>query len=679
MRFERRLLLTFAGGILGLTLWAIPQTAFAAWNQPGGAPPLNRDAARSSLGPSLAAIEGVPYVAWREHDGTNNELRVSRLNAAGDGWEPVGEVLNPASPINRSSTRSVFETAITSIGGVPYVAFNEVDAGMVAQLRVSRLNAQGTGWEAVGEATDPASPINNDPTIRADRVGIASIAGVPYVTWRETDDAILPDVSKIRVSRLSPDGLSWTQVVGGTTPINRSTTQSGDYPSLASVGGIPHVSWVECDAGDCTGNHETRVARYDSGSNTWVEIAGSPSPINQSVNGDSNYSSLTSIGGVPYVAWAETDGPGTNSEIRVARLNGAGTAWDKVGQASDPASPINRSGTNNASFTSLAAIGGVPYVAWTECDASNCSGNYQIRVARLNDAGSGWDEVVGGTSPINFSPGETALDPKLSSIAGVPYLAWREECPGCNDDYRIRAGRLEPDFRGQSETVGDTGATLTTNVRTYGVPYPIAFQYGAGAGLGTQTVATSAQSGNAGSASLSQPIGGLTPGGTYSWRAIGTDGTHATGASSTRTFATKDTAAPDLTASLTNKRFRLAGDETPVSARRKRTPRGTTFKYTLSEAAKLRITIERATKGRSVKGKCRRQTKRNKAKRRCTLYKRAGTLTRSGNAGSSKARFSGRIGRKALKRARYRAKLQATDAAGNVSKTRALAFAIVKR
>jgi hypothetical protein len=45
----------------------------------GGASPINQDPARETLGLSLTAVSGVPYVAWSETDGTNFELRVSRI------------------------------------------------------------------------------------------------------------------------------------------------------------------------------------------------------------------------------------------------------------------------------------------------------------------------------------------------------------------------------------------------------------------------------------------------------------------------------------------------------------------------------------------------------------------------------------------------------------------------
>ena len=47
--------------------------------------------------------------------------------------------------------------------------------------------------------------------------------------------------------------------------------------------------------------------------------------------------------------------------------------------------------------------------------------------------------------------------------------------------------------------------------------------------------------------------------------------------------------------------------------------------------------------------------------------------------GAKRLAFSGRIGKRALKRGRYRMAITATDAAGNRSKTRVLKFTIVRR
>ncbi len=104
-----------------------------------------------------------------------------------------------------------------------------------------------------------------------------------------------------------------------------------------------------------------------------------------------------------------------------------------------------------------------------------------------------------------------------------------------------------------------------------------------------------------------------------------------------------DTLAPSITGlALTNRRFRAR----------------TTFRYTLSEAASVTITIERALRRRR--------------------YVTVATLTRAGNAGPNRLRFSGRIGRSKLRPGAYRARFTATDPAGNRSSSAAVRLRIVR-
>jgi uncharacterized delta-60 repeat protein len=83
--------------------------------------------------------------------------------------------------------------------------------------------------------------------------------------------------------------------------------------------------------------------------------------------------------------------------------------------------------------------------------------------------------------------------------------------------------------------------------------------------------------------------------------------------------------------------------------------RGTAFVFKLNRAATVAIRIRR--------------------------LHHAGTivkLTRTSSAGGNRVAFSGRVGRHALRPGRYRATLTATDASGNHSKARAVAFRIVR-
>ena len=142
-----------------------------------------------------------------------------------------------------------------------------------------------------------------------------------------------------------------------------------------------------------------------------------------------------------------------------------------------------------------------------------------------------------------------------------------------------------------------------------------------------------------------------------------------------------DRTAPVISAlSVTNKRFRRSSKATAVSAQRRRAAKqGTTFRFRLSEAATVRLVLERKERGRRVGSSCRKATARLRRRPVCTRYVSKGTLTRKLTAGAKTIAFSGRVGRKAVPLGSYRARLVATDAAGNRSTERRITFTVVRR
>ena len=132
--------------------------------------------------------------------------------------------------------------------------------------------------------------------------------------------------------------------------------------------------------------------------------------------------------------------------------------------------------------------------------------------------------------------------------------------------------------------------------------------------------------------------------------------------------------------SLTNRRFRV-GRRTQAIAARRPAPRGTTFRFNLSEAARVGFRIDRRASGRRLAGRCRRQTLRNRTGRRCVRHLTVLRFSRPGRTGRNRAPFSGRLRtgrpRRALDPGRYRATLTATDAAGNRSRPRRARFEVV--
>jgi hypothetical protein len=103
--------------------------------------------------------------------------------------------------------------------------------------------------------------------------------------------------------------------------------------------------------------------------------------------------------------------------------------------------------------------------------------------------------------------------------------------------------------------------------------------------------------------------------------------------------------------------FAVGRAATPRAAR---VHRNTRFRYTLSEQARVSLKIQRRLRGRRAR------------------YRTVGRLTRSGKVGVNRIRFTGRIGKRALRPGRYRARITAIDAAGNRSAPRKTRFRIAR-
>ena len=120
--------------------------------------------------------------------------------------------------------------------------------------------------------------------------------------------------------------------------------------------------------------------------------------------------------------------------------------------------------------------------------------------------------------------------------------------------------------------------------------------------------------------------------------------TDAAGVSSQKAVAVAATSGPvpKLTAlALVPKKFRPA--------------KGADVRFTLTVGAPVRFTVERASTGRRVGGKCRAQTKKNRHAKKCTRYVGLkGSFLRNGGAGANHFHWNGRLKGRALKPGIYR-------------------------
>jgi hypothetical protein len=115
-----------------------------------------------------------------------------------------------------------------------------------------------------------------------------------------------------------------------------------------------------------------------------------------------------------------------------------------------------------------------------------------------------------------------------------------------------------------------------------------------------------------------------------------------------------------------------------AARKRRRPPVGTTFSFSLSQAATVSFTFMKHASGRRLGGKCVAPTPKNRKRRGCTRTVQAGLLTFKGHAGTNRARFDGvLVTRRKLTPGRYTLRAVAR-ALGKSSRTRTASFTIAK-
>jgi hypothetical protein len=129
-------------------------------------------------------------------------------------------------------------------------------------------------------------------------------------------------------------------------------------------------------------------------------------------------------------------------------------------------------------------------------------------------------------------------------------------------------------------------------------------------------------------------------------------------------------------ASESAKRWR-EGKRLAKISRRAGPPVGTTFSFSLNEPATVSFSFTRRASGRSVRGKCVAKSPKNAEHKTCKRTVADDTLSFTGNSGSNKVIFAGRISRSnRLKPGNYTLTITATNAAGHSAPAH-LTFTIV--
>jgi len=549
-------------------------------------------------------------VTWSEGPGASFSVR-----APGGSFSPSEDLPRPAGENVNSPAEVAFDSQGNALAA--WVGSQSMGGGFTFFLRASVRPPGGTFAEpeALDSGFDNADAIGT-PSYSLSSLSVATAgAGDLIASWRRACCLVGSSVSTIRVA-VRPPG-------GPFTPTETIDTGAagGDVggPEVAGTAqGSAVVVWPKLDS--LTTGRVAACARPPGGSFTGCSIenvsdaGSSPQNTHAGLDGQGN----------AVAAWIRKfPGSGDSLAVQTAGRAAGASTWTPLGTFSETGVDLTQPALGMSQQGAAALV-------------------WRRGTQRIEGASRVAGAAFGGSQPLSESVGNPVFPDVAMDAAGNGAAAWERIAP---PDTLIEVAGFDgagPQLRGLSIPAGVTRQLLNfsvTPIDVWSAVQSVEWSFGDGA------TAAGAQAAHA--------YGGT--GGRFDVGVTATDslGNATTGGGPIRI---RDKTRPVISRlGMTRRRFAVGRARTPLSA--KRVPRGSAFRFRLSERAKVTIRID------------------VKAGRR---YRKVKSLARRGRrAGQNKVPFSGRIKRKALAPGRYRATLRAVDRAGNRSRPRRTAFVIL--
>ena len=656
---------------VALTLAPAPVQAAPTWLPPGDL----SLAGRNAEGPAVAVDpQGDAAATWWRSNGKNRIVQTSLRPAGSGAWqEPVN--LSEQGVDSYSS-----QIAFDSAGDATAIWTRSGSGEEVIQSSV-RLAGSGTWGEPVpliagGESRWPRLAVDEAggaaaiwQRFKAEETAIiASVRPTASGAWQKPVKLAEGTEPAIAIDQQGDAVAAWVAFV------EEAPVVMGSYrPAATGVWGEPIVLSAKAKGQDphspsvAMDGHGDAVAlwyRYN-GTIDVVQSAFRPAasgiwqePVRVSAAGAEALQPALAMNpeGDAVATWTHVSGGGTELIIQAAMRPAASGAWQE---------PVSLSAKGQGAVTPSVSIDpqGDAVAVW---DRSGI-----IQGAARPAASGSWQE------PVNLSvEGEEGLEPKTAiDPQGNAVAVWER----FDSPKRIVRGAgydaAGPLLLGISiPTSGVAGQPLSFAVSPLDVWSPIgstSWSFGDGTSAGGASVFHTYASAGTYQVALSSADALGNP--------ASTAGSVAIAPAAVPQSSTSSAPPPAISgAKLTNRRFRVAKQNTAISARK--APLGTSFRFTLSSAAKVQIVITTTTPGLRRGHSCVAPTarlKRTHAKR-CTRTLRLGTLTRAAERqGLDAVAFSGRIGRRPLAARAYKATLTASSAAGR-SALVTLSFVVVR-
>jgi hypothetical protein len=404
-----------------------------SWVSAGGV--VNADPAHDARDPSLAAApDGTAWIAWDEQDSDGiRQVRVARFAAASGRWvEPDGRdwEINDLQgyPTEERQWFGAGLPRIAFLGSRPYVTFTQENLAD-SNLELVRLAPDGRSWERVAPSLGQGLAYGPH---------LAVIDGLLHVGLTGFGGSHPED------ERLNRDG-SWEEVGGGA--LNREVLddygdpREGSVRRIAGFGSEPYVLWTASRHGPTTDVGPTAdVYVSHPVGNAW-QLAGG------SVGIGTTATSLRAIGGRLYAAWMT--GPDSPA-VHVSRLSDDGTSW--IATPAIAGMPADRG-------AALSSLDGVPYLAWIKTDgATNQLVVERLDGAPDPIAPDDGEGSGPGTDPdVDATP---ILPPDDDTPPPAPRGACATTMPGTSGPDRLSAGSRSATIRGLAGDDRELGSGL---------------------------------------------------------------------------------------------------------------------------------------------------------------------------------------------------------------------------
>ncbi len=266
---------------------------------------INRNALSNGKDVDLFSYNNELYAAWLEEDGDGTshwQLRIAKFD--GSLWTIVDN--GGTYGLNYNPEYDGWHPRFGMHNNQLYVAWTEVDASGIKQLRVKRYDG-GSSWTSVSGGTNG---LNYDPAQSAESPFLVSYKNTLYLFWYEFDNVT---TFKLKVRVKQYNGTNWSTTLDGGFGLHYDPVRATLSPSGFSYDNL-YLSWEENKP-----PYQIRVISYDGTTKSFLD-GNTPIGINANILMRAHNPELIIYKGDLYALWNEDNGGSDfNQQIRAKR------------------------------------------------------------------------------------------------------------------------------------------------------------------------------------------------------------------------------------------------------------------------------------------------------------------------------------------------------------------------